>query len=139
MAFSPDGKHLATASSDKTARVWEAASGAGVETLEGHSSDVSAVAFSPDGKHLATAGGGDSTARVWEAASGACVATLEGHSGYVSVVTFSPDGKHLVTASEDKTAILDAIDRAVDQIDPMMDGNLEPVMKALHTQHKGHS
>ena len=42
-------------------------------------------------------------------------------------------------ASEDKTAILDAIDRALDQIDPMMGGNLEPVMKALHTQHKGHS
>jgi len=41
--------------------------------------------------------------------------------------------------SEDKTAILDAIDRALDQIDPMMGGNLEPVMKALHTQHKGHS
>ena len=40
-------------------------------------------------------------------------------------------------SSEDKTAILDAIDRALDQIDPMMCGNLEPVMKALHTQHKG--
>ena len=42
-------------------------------------------------------------------------------------------------SSEDKTAILDAIDRALGQIDPMMSGNLEPVMKALHTQHKGES
>ena len=68
VAFSPDGKFLATASWDNTARVWEVASGACVATLEGHSSVVTGVAFSPvDGKFLATASRG-CTARVWEVA-----------------------------------------------------------------------
>ena len=68
VAFSPDGKFLATASQDNTARVWEVASGACVATLEGHSHRVTGVAFSPvDGKFLATASD-DKTARVWEVA-----------------------------------------------------------------------
>ncbi len=55
VAFSPDGKRLATASEDQTAKVWEAESGKELLTLRGHSGIVSAVAFSPDGKHLAAA------------------------------------------------------------------------------------
>ncbi|KAK4102531.1 WD40 repeat-like protein [Parathielavia hyrcaniae] len=83
VAFSPDGKTLASASNDKTVRLWEVATGAPRATLEGHGDPVSAVAFSPDGKTLASASN-DNTVRLWEVATGTPRATLEGHGGWVA-------------------------------------------------------
>ena len=102
VAWSPDEKRLATGSSDKTAKVWDAGNGEELFTLTGHSEEVSSVAWSPDGKRLAT-GSGDKTAKVWDAASGQALLTLRGHSGRVSSVAWSPDGKRLATASSDKS------------------------------------
>ena len=102
VAYSPDGKRLATASYDQTAKVWDAESGKELLTLRGHSGPVLGVAYSPDGKRLATASE-DNTAKVWDAESGRELLTLHGHSGYVSGVAYSPDGKRLAT-SGDKTA-----------------------------------
>ena len=65
MAFSPDGRLLATASHDKTARLWDPATGECLRTLTGHDSGVTGVAFSPDGRLLATASE-DKTARLWD-------------------------------------------------------------------------
>ena len=103
VAFSPDGSRLATASDDKTAKVWDVETGKELLTLRGDSSAVRGVAFSPDGKRLATASW-NQTAKVRDAESGKELLTLGGHSGSVNGVAFSPDGERLATASDDKTA-----------------------------------
>tara|TARA_B100001758_G_C17788212_1_gene293388 strand:+ start:126 stop:437 length:312 start_codon:yes stop_codon:yes gene_type:complete len=64
LAFSPDGSRIASGGEDTTVRVWDAATGESVATLEGHSQEVISVAFSPDGSRIAS-GGGDKTVRVW--------------------------------------------------------------------------
>ncbi len=101
--FSPDGKWIATASDDDTAKIWNAQTGELALTLAGHTADVYAVAFSPDGKWLAT-GSADYTAKIWEAATAQELRTLSGHEYFIYALAFSPDGKFLATASGDTTA-----------------------------------
>jgi len=103
VVFSPDGKYIATASWDNTARVWDAATGKQITVLN-HNGGVRNVTFSPDGKYIATASF-DNTSRVWDAATGKQIFVLK-HDDKVKNVVFSPDGKYIATASNDNTARL---------------------------------
>ncbi len=101
IAFSPDGKTLATASEDGTVRMWDVFTRAPTgNTLVGHSGTVQALAFSPDGKTLAT-GGDDKTVRRWDAATHAPLGKpFAEHTDSVRAVAYSPDGKTLATAGQ---------------------------------------
>jgi WD40 repeat protein len=106
VAFSPDGRLLATAGDDGTARLWDPVGGECLRTLTGHAAEVVGVAFSPDWRLLATASY-DQTAQVWDPATGGdCLQTLTGHAAAVWGVAFSPDSRLLATAGGDGTARL---------------------------------
>ncbi len=101
--FSTDGTRIVTASKDKTARVWDAASGRQLGEPMSHDDSVSSAQFSADGSLIVTASK-DKTARVWDAASGRQIGESMSHDDSVWSAQFNADGTRIVTASEDKTA-----------------------------------
>ena len=103
VAFSPDGARLLTASRDKTAKLWDAASGKLLASFD-HQGRVLQGVFSPDGTRILTASA-DMTAKLWDAASGKLLASF-GHQGRVLRAAFSPDGARILTASADHSAKL---------------------------------
>ena len=80
-AFSPDGRRIVTASNDKTARIWDAATARQLAVLSGHDHPVRTAAFSPDGRRIVTASA-DQTARIWDAATAKPLEVLSGHARY---------------------------------------------------------
>ncbi|QSJ21001.1 AAA-like domain-containing protein [Nostoc sp. UHCC 0702] len=102
VAISSDGKTIASASWDKTIKLWDTATGKLIRTLTGHSASVYGVAISSDGKTIASASN-DKTIKLWDTATGKIIRTLTGHSASVSGIAFSSDGKTIASASLDKT------------------------------------
>ena len=104
IAYSPDGCHIISGSADKSIRIWDAGTGAGVNNpIEGHTDWVRCVAYSPDGRHIIS-GCDDSTIRIWDADTGTTIEKpLEGHSEAVLSVAYSPNGRYIISASADRT------------------------------------
>ncbi len=109
IAWSPDGRVLASGSNDQTVRVWDGATGQALHTLTGHTSLVNSVAWSPDGRLLAS-GSDDRTVRLWDGATGRQICSLEGHTAAIGGISFSADSRILASKSRDGTLRLWKVD-----------------------------
>jgi WD40 repeat protein len=102
VAFSGDGRWIAAACGDGTARVWDGGDGRAVAILQPHAREVTKVVFSRDPRWLLTACA-DNRLRLWDVENKICVALLRGHRDQIRSVEFSPDGEEVVSASADRT------------------------------------
>ena len=111
--YSPDGLWIASAGTDRTIRVWEAANRHDVAVLHGHTGVVTDLAFTADGRRLAsTSQSGrqeftcDGTVRLWEVTRNADASVLRGHTSYIYPVAYSPDGQWIASGGWDNTVRL---------------------------------
>jgi eukaryotic-like serine/threonine-protein kinase len=102
VAWSPDGKSVASGSLDKTVQVWSAATGKTRLIYRGHTDGILAVGWSPDGRYIASSSL-DNTIQVWDASTGAHITTYRGHRLPAQTLSWSPDSREIVSGSLDQT------------------------------------
>lgn len=100
MAFSADGRLLATGHSDGVLALWDVASGRLQRKIAAHNKNISAVSFSPDDQ-VVVSGSWDNTACLWDVKSGARLATLTGHTNWINGVAFNSSSTRVATAGAD--------------------------------------
>lgn len=111
LAFSPDGNTVLTLPEHcegpptYAMKLWDAHTGVGLLTLEGHEEEISKACFSPCGKYVASASW-DGTVGLWLTSDGSCIVILYEHDWGVSQVVFSPDGKTLITGDADGNTVI---------------------------------
>jgi WD40 repeat protein/serine/threonine protein kinase len=129
--FSPDGRHLLSASSDATAKIWDVATGKAIATMQ-HQDQVISARYDSKGTRIVTASA-DGSARIWNGTNGTALTPALRHEGKVNWAEFSPNGESIVTASADKTAcIWDAVGGAMKRKLGLHDGQV--VMARFHPQ-----
>lgn len=101
VAFSPDGKKIASGSNDRSVFLWDLEKEEPVAKFHGHSDNIYDLAFSPDGKLLAACSK-DNSVRIWSIEDNKLLHLLKGHREMVLEIEFSPDGKYLLSASADQ-------------------------------------
>jgi WD40 repeat protein len=105
VAYSPDGRTLASSGWSNSVELWDVTSGTELRTLNGHESGISSVAFSPDGRMLAS-GSWDTTSKLWDVSTGEVLQNLDAFTSAVISVAFSPDGMILATGEQDNKVAL---------------------------------
>jgi WD40 repeat protein len=140
--FSPDGRHLATASYDKTARVWNLSSRPPQSMSLVHQASVRSIEFSPEGQRVVTTSN-DRTAQVWDVESGKPIGPPLRHSDYVRSAVFSPEGLRVVTASGDRTVRVwdaetgESLSEAMVTDEPAFDASFHPDGQRILTAANG--
>jgi len=102
ISYGPNGKYLASGSSDNTIKIWNTKTGEVVLTFKKHESPVFSIDWSPDGKSIVS-GSTNGTIKIWHAETGKEILTFVGHTKNVAAVAFSSDGEYIVSGSWDKT------------------------------------
>jgi hypothetical protein len=99
VSFSPSGDRIASGSWDRTIKIWDAASGAELRTLRGHTNDVHSVSFSPSGDRIVSASF-EPAITIWDAPAGMVLRPLRGHASALASVGFTPGGERIVARDE---------------------------------------